>query len=319
MVVWITACIAQAQTGITNEPPYTVFRTGSGQTLQSLGLPIQTPVASASPTLTFEFGFATAETEAAGTFFDSFSLTLQTTNLTTTALVLTADRTGVVWAPPTPGALPISSEDIERDAVTFPNLSPTLPLRFAYFVTFVIPDAFAGMALNILFDLFDNLNASSSLAYISNLHVDAAASARFYRVRSNLRTSLDSIRNDGTSVVLKYHFLPQTLELQSAPSPSGPYSRDTNFMVLTETQTIALARPGANRFYRIITEAPSKLVSSRLSGNQLLLEYDLEPSSLVVESAFSVSAKFSEEPVIRAEVTRRTLRVPKPGQSLPPP
>jgi hypothetical protein len=90
-------------------------------------------------------------------------------------------------------------------------------------------------------------------------------------------------------------------------------------MVLTETQTIALARPGANRFYRIITEAPSKLVSSRLSGNQLLLEYDLEPSSLVVESAFSVSAKFSEEPVIRAEVTRRTLRVPKPGQSLPPP
>ena len=318
IMLWVTVCIARAQTGITNEPPYTVFRTGSGQTLQSLGLPIQTPVATATPTLTFEFGFATAETEATNTFFDSFSLTLQTTNLMTTALVLTADRTGVAWAPMTPGALPISPEDIERDAVPFANLSPALPLRFAYFVTFVIPDAFAGTALNILFDLFDNLNASPSLAYVSNLHVDAAALVRFYRLRSNLRTSLDSIRNDGASVVLKYHFLPQTLELQSAPSASGPYSPDTNFVMQAGTQTLSLPRPGGNRFYRLISEAPSRLVSSRLNGNQVLLEYELEPQFLAVESAFSLSSKFSEEPVVRVEAARRTLRVPKPGQSLPP-
>jgi hypothetical protein len=119
------------QGGITNEGPYTVFRTDANDALLTLSLPFDVPGTNVQPRLDFIFGFSTDEPAAAATFFDSFSVTMQNTNQTTTALLLTADRSGVDWAPANPGGLPIAPAELRYVARPFPGLAP--PMSFLGF------------------------------------------------------------------------------------------------------------------------------------------------------------------------------------------
>src|SRR5205085_11325535 len=125
--------------GISTEGPLTVFRGDSNDFLLTLTLPFDAPGTNAQPRLDFIFGFATDEPASNGVIADSFSATLQDSNQASTALLFTADRSGVDWAPENPGGLTISVTNLSASATNFPNLNPSLDISYAYIVSFLLP------------------------------------------------------------------------------------------------------------------------------------------------------------------------------------
>jgi hypothetical protein len=125
--------------------------------------------------LQFEFGFGTDEIEAPGTFFDSFSITLESADGSATALLLTADLLGPLWAPPNPGGLELAPEDLSREEIDFNTAHGSFARAYAFAVSLLIPQAFLGQMTEIFFDLFDNLNELQSTGYFSQLEVELAA------------------------------------------------------------------------------------------------------------------------------------------------
>jgi len=212
---------------------------------------------------------------------------------------------------------------------TFPNFASIPSLRFAYTVSLFLPLPLSTGPLDVILDLFDNLNQFASMAYISGLRLDATGStstkARFYRLGSTVRTRIDSLQEDGSSLLLNYHFQPQVLELHSAPEVSGPYTRVTNGILRAVEQVFAVGRPNTNQFFRILSDTNATIVSVRVSGMLLLVEFDFETNvaPVQVESALTIATnvtnRFFERPATRSEPPRRKLRVAKPGLPLPAP
>lgn len=145
--------------------------TGGGQPLVTEVRSIFIDAGLQQPHLVFDFGFATDETSAPGSFLDSFTVTIQDSAQHFSAVYLTADATGVSWAPQTPGALLIDPVSISSNPLTYPNLQPVLANRSAFEVTAPIPGQFLGGSVNIFFDLFDNLDSTTSQGWFNNLSV----------------------------------------------------------------------------------------------------------------------------------------------------
>jgi hypothetical protein len=99
----------------TNGPLVTEFRT----------LPVSSNLY--LPRLEFNFGFATDETFEPETFLDSFTVTIQDTNQSNTAIYLTIDAGGLVLAPPTPGTIFLELSNISTAPISYPALLPVLP------------------------------------------------------------------------------------------------------------------------------------------------------------------------------------------------
>ena len=150
---------------LAQDPPgVTVLRTGGGVPLVTSSQGLQL-ASNALPTeLYFEFGFATDETPAPGTIHDSFTVTVQDVAMMNTLLLLTADASGLVWAPTTPGGIVFPPDAIVRSAVPSPSLQPVLANQTAFAVTVPLPTVFSG-PVNVYFDLFDNLNPTASLGW----------------------------------------------------------------------------------------------------------------------------------------------------------
>ena len=91
------------------------------------------------PYLVFDFGFATDETASPGSFLDSFTVTLQDGSQKFAAVYLTADATGIAWAPQTPGALFVDSASILSVPRLYPNLGQVFASQKAFEVTAPIP------------------------------------------------------------------------------------------------------------------------------------------------------------------------------------
>ena len=308
--VYLSAASALAQSGITNEGPLTVFRTGGNEPLLTLSVPVG-PAPTNSPSfLQFDFGFGTAETNAPSTFFDSFSVTLQRNDQSATALLLTADQTGVQWAPPNPGGLALDPAGVQRADTDFPSLDPPMPLRFAFSVTFAIPMALTGGPLTLFFDFFDNLNSLASLAWVQNVRLRTATALklfsapsfegpfaeesaallnetsrtftlnkgtgrRYFRIGGDRPTKIDRVRLLGEQVVLEYHFVQVALE--SAPSFAGPFKEQSGAVSNSTNRTFSVSAPSDNRFYRVVSDVPTRLKAPRLNGNQHVLEYEFVP------------------------------------------
>jgi len=147
--------------------------TGGGQPLVSEVRPLFVEAALQQPRLVFNFGFATDEIPSPGTFQDSFTVTIQDSNHLYIAVYLTADASGVVWAPATPGALVIDPATIDFQAIAYPSLQPVLIQQRAFQVSALIPSQFLGVSISVYFDLFDNLNPQASQAWFSDLRVTA--------------------------------------------------------------------------------------------------------------------------------------------------
>jgi len=148
----------------------TVLRTGAGLPLLTSTQPLQL-ASNALPTqLSFEFGFGTDETPAPGAFLDSFTVTVQDAAMLNTLVLLTADASGVAWAPTTPGGVLIPPDAILRNSVAFPSLQPVLANQSAFAVTVPLPTVFSG-PVTVYFDLFDNLNATASLGWYRGVNI----------------------------------------------------------------------------------------------------------------------------------------------------
>ncbi len=142
----------------------TVLNTGGGMPLVTASQQLQVPSSSVPVPLVFEFGFGTDETVSPGAFLDSFTITIQDAAMMTTLVLLTADASGIVWAPSTPGGVVMSPDLIVRNPVAFPSLQPVLANLSAFAVTVPLPTTFTG-TVNVHFDLFDNLNSTASLGW----------------------------------------------------------------------------------------------------------------------------------------------------------
>jgi hypothetical protein len=145
--------------------------TGGGQSLVTEVRSIFVDAGLQQPRLLFEFGFATDEIPSPARFLDSFTVTIQDSAQRFSAVYLTADATGVGWAPQTPGALFIDPASITANPLTYPNLQPVLANQRAFQVSALIPAQFAGGSLNVFFDLFDNLDANASQGWFNGLSV----------------------------------------------------------------------------------------------------------------------------------------------------
>jgi len=139
--------------------------------MQSSAMPLTIPSLSLQPILLFDFGFATHEFFLGGRRSDSFSFTLQSSDGLTTALILTADQTGVTWAPPNPGDLFISPDEISRTSLAVPGFAQGFSTRFAYSVSFPLPAGFTSGPVTLQMDLFDNQNPLDSLGWVGNVTI----------------------------------------------------------------------------------------------------------------------------------------------------
>jgi hypothetical protein len=146
---------------------HTTLETGSGTALTT---PVQTFVAdSLQPLyqLRFAFGFATEEQPGPERFFDSVTVTLRTFDGVATAVYLTVDRNGPVWAPLTPGTVVLNPADIMATVLDYQDTSHSWTHQVAYWVQAPVPAQFAGTQVNLYLDLFDNGDSFRSLAWIS--------------------------------------------------------------------------------------------------------------------------------------------------------
>ena len=148
-----------------------VVQTIPGQTVSTIFDSVFIPVGADNPMLYFNFGFATDEIPAASQFLDSFTITMQSVDQTGTALFLTVDANGLVWAPATPGTIPLDSSGIVRSSIPFPSLTPVLANQQAWSVMAPIPPQFGGKTVNLFVDLFNNQNGLASLGWISQLQI----------------------------------------------------------------------------------------------------------------------------------------------------
>lgn len=162
---------------------FTVLQTGSGVPLQTKQEVLSLAGVTA-PAVRFDFGFATDEVPTPGVLLDSFTVSLQGGNSNQTAVVVTADASGVLWAPPAPGAVPLADSVIQRLAITPPSLQPIDSRGVAFAVQVPVPSQFTGTGFEVDFDLFDNLNATMSLGWYTPPQVVSAPEASSWSLLS---------------------------------------------------------------------------------------------------------------------------------------
>jgi hypothetical protein len=149
--------------------PVAVLQTGNGETLHSALQTLFIPQSAFPQQIQIAVGFSTDEIFAPETFFDSVTLTLQDELSSLAAIFFTMDCSGVFWAPLPDGGIPVDANAIGRESIEFPDLSPAYAHQVAYYLTLPIPASLTGRQLNLYLDLFDNQNATGSLAWMSQV------------------------------------------------------------------------------------------------------------------------------------------------------
>jgi hypothetical protein len=149
---------------------FNFVQTGAGQSLLSLqeSLPVGT---TNGPTLLFNFGFVTDEVNKPQTLLDSFTVTVQNPATSISAVLVTIDAAGAVWAPVSPGNLALTNSQFQHQVIPPPSLQPVLGRGVAFSFEMPLPPQLIGPTLNVYFDLFDNQNGVTSLGWYNNLQV----------------------------------------------------------------------------------------------------------------------------------------------------
>jgi hypothetical protein len=168
---WLLLGGATARAQGTVQP--TILQTGLGNPLISLAQPVFIDPLIHLPLLTLTFGFATDEVFGPGAFFDALTISLQSQTTSNLAVVLTVDAGGVQVAPPTPGAVPLALQAAHLTPTAFPSLQPVLAQQTAFQAVIAVPGEFQNTPASLIFDLFDNLNSTPSLAFFSEIEIVA--------------------------------------------------------------------------------------------------------------------------------------------------
>lgn len=148
-----------------------VLRADGSEALRTESRSMLMPAASDETFLAFHFGFETDEVFGPGVIFDSFSIGIENAAGDRFATLLTADASGVVYAPGTPGGVAIPGGAITASLIPVPSLNPNLTQRYAAYVQAFLPQDFAGQEATLYFDLFDNQNGTASLGWFTDLTV----------------------------------------------------------------------------------------------------------------------------------------------------
>ena len=167
-ILWLTAVQAPGQGTASG---YRVVETGGGQALTEVTENVLFGTATDRPVLRFDFGFSTDEVPTPGSFLDAFTITLQNEQKTATAILVTVDPGGAVWAPPTPGTLALAPNAFEVYPLPAPLDIPLKTYSVGYSVTVNVPAEFYASACVLSFDLFDNQNATASLAWAGKIAI----------------------------------------------------------------------------------------------------------------------------------------------------
>lgn len=136
---------------------------------------------------------------------------------------------------------------------------------------------------------------------------------RFYQTRGVVRTRMIALENTGHDVVLGYAFDPETLLLESAASPEGPYAVEASATVDVARQKVRVPRPAAPRYYRIRSDAAAVIVEIRGEGDELALAYDFPGPPIELWSSAAAAGPFARESVLQLDPTARTIRIPRGG------
>lgn len=145
-----------------------LLMTGAGTPLTSQNLPLNFPTVT-EDFIRFEFGFATNERFGPGQTFDSFTVSVKSPSDVRSLVVVTVDAAGNVFAPPSPGNIPVNADSIQRVTVAFPSLEPVFAMQTAHIVSVQLPKELLGKPLEAVFDLFDNQDAVMSLGYFRSV------------------------------------------------------------------------------------------------------------------------------------------------------
>jgi hypothetical protein len=287
-LLWATAVLvvclggghrALAQGGVSTEGPLTLLRTDTTNSLLTFELPLAIPTTNDQPVLHFDFGFSTAELEAAQTFYDSFSVTLQKDDQSAAALLLTADRAGTVWAPAMPGGVQLTPADLSPAAINFPPLAPDHLLKLAFSIAFAIPAALSDGPATLFFDLFDNLNAFASLAWVANVRLEALVAPPY--------------------------------RLLSAPVAGGPYAEESGAQLDVANRRFILSRPESNRFYRVSGEHDLVITGLEVTNGQVEISFALVRLRLL--SANAADGLYAEAAPLSMDEVSHTISTQKPA------
>jgi hypothetical protein len=299
---------ALAQGGVTTEGDLTVFRTGGSDPFLSLMMPLAAPPTNVAPLLQFEFGFATDEGDVPETFFDSFSVTVQGDDAAQSALLLTADRTGVAWAPPNAGGIQVDPGEVNRQVVTGESVDPKLALQVAYSVSFILPAVLLGRPIKVFFDFFDNLNGTNSLAYVKNVRLpsgirlqsatlsagpfsdesstlldevqdtftlNAPTGIRFFRIVADRTLRIIDIKPAANNIVIRYERV--QLKVESSNQIDGTFAEMAGASLDEASRKFTFSKEAGSRFFRVASEVKTRLKAPVLSGDQIVMEYEFNP------------------------------------------
>ncbi len=276
-----------ARADVTTEGAYRVFRPGGdGAPFLTASWSFTLPRLELEPRLLFDFGFATDETLVPQVFGDSFTVTVQAADESATAILLTADRFGVAWAPTSPGALAVDPAAIQHLPADFPALTPALVASEAYVVDYRLPVALAGREVMVYGDFFDNANGVASLAYVAAIQIAS---------------------------------LPDTapltnLVLESSAAAAGPYAVESEAVADPVEGRFLLPLGPDRRFYRLSSDLRLRITQVETGpGHTLRLRYAVEPADLVVEEATDVTGPYTLVPILGFDGDDQAVWLPQPA------
>ena len=260
----------------------TFVRSG-GSSLTRTNLTWQAPTNLSHPALVFAFGFASDETFTPGEFLDAFSITLRNADRSFIAPLLTADLLGVTIAPANPDGHALQENSLQLETLGFPPVGASFRFQQSALVMVMLPNELIGRSGTLGISLFDNLNTSSSLGFVSHLAV---------------------VPGPGTLLVL-----------ESSASAGGPYAIESGLTVSHARQMASLARPGFSRFYRLRSGATSRITSFRPEAANWAITYSGAQDGLapILESSAQALGPYATEAGVTADLGAQLLRVPRDG------
>jgi len=326
--------------------------TGTGVALQRVSFPLVVPTNQPAAALRFDVAFATEEQIVGGEFVDSFTVTLRTTNRAHVATVLTVDRFGVAWVPGGPGGLldPIRDFFVTPAEPFFGN--DQFPFQIHYNVLVQIPPPFLAQPSVLVVTLFDNEDAESSRASLSNLEirpgtmslltlqssaspagpyqrepsavfnpiartvtVPRAGAHRLFRLRgdTNSRVTRFQIQNGTLLIDYDKEIGQPVLRLTGANTPDGPFLPVSNAVFDLDARKVFVPLLNAPGFFRMAGSHPARIINDEVSGEQRILEFEVAPIPPRLESSSVAAGPYTEEPGVVANGLARQLRLPVGG------
>ncbi|MCC6233649.1 MAG: hypothetical protein IT580_13450 [Verrucomicrobiales bacterium] len=326
-----------------------VVRTDGSTALHTAEIPLHLPFGVGLDRVEFELGIATREAADAPGFLDAASLSLQPIGGLRAALLVAADAGGVFWLPPNPGGLDGNEALLRHEDRVWPVSEwGSWSWSASFAVSLTVPLTWQDCGSVLYLDLFDNLNDTTSMAYVRSVRVtprtkyfllesssspvgpyavemgvdtDASAqelklpaggTARFFRLRADSEVTLRMVNPSSTDWRFTYAFPAPQPVLEIATRAEGPYVTVTNAVLNLEAREFRVPRMPASagpRFYRARANVRVALTSFTREGVDWRVRFEYRPRVFSLESSAQPCGPFAEESKAVFDTARQTIQV----------